>query len=171
MDMNQFMQHGVDLQARQTVALESIALSLGILSGRAVTGETKALVTPGTTKVTPADTELEEANAIARQSALDAQKAEVAKSAAAAKAKAKALADASAAEKAELDRLQAAAEADVTTITTGKAPSIDDVRSALKGYAAIEGNPAAMKMLADFDAKSVSELGADKYADFIAKCQ
>jgi hypothetical protein len=95
-------------------------------------------------KLTPADTPLEEANKIARESA--AQAREEIKS------------GGDAAEK-QAEQKQA------------KAPTVDEARAALKAYAAIEGNEAAMALLGKFDAKSVSALAEDKRADFIAACK
>lgn len=46
----------------------------------------------------------------------------------------------------------------------------DQVRAALKDYAAIEGKPAAIKILHDHGAKTMSELADNKFADVIEAC-
>lgn len=47
-------------------------------------------------------------------------------------------------------------------------PSRDDVRAALKDFSAIEGKPAAVKILKEHGAASISELAEDKFASVIA---
>ncbi len=52
-----------------------------------------------------------------------------------------------------------------------KGPSIEEVRSTLKDYAAIEGKTAAIAILNKTgDAASIGELDEDKYQDIIDKC-
>ena len=54
-----------------------------------------------------------------------------------------------------------------------KKVTADDARKALKAYAAIEGNDAAMELLTSLGAGSVSALaeqGDDKLAELVAKC-
>ena len=54
-----------------------------------------------------------------------------------------------------------------------KKVTADDARKALKAYAAIEGNDAAMELLTSLGAGSVSALaeqGEDKLAELVAKC-
>lgn len=50
-------------------------------------------------------------------------------------------------------------------------PTLDEVRNALKAYAAIEGNPAAIELLKSFGTESISGLKPEKYAEFIAKAK
>lgn len=57
---------------------------------------------------------------------------------------------------------------------TKKKVSVDDARAALKAYAAIEGNDAAMELLTSLKAKSVSDLaeqGPDALQKLIDKCE
>lgn len=57
--------------------------------------------------------------------------------------------------------------------TKAKKVTADDARKALKAYAAIEGNGAAMELLTSLGAGSVSALaeqGDDKLAELVAKC-
>lgn len=57
---------------------------------------------------------------------------------------------------------------------TKKKVTIDDARSALKKFAAIEGNDAAMELLTSLKAKSVSDLaeqGPDALQKLIDKCE
>ncbi|UYA98739.1 hypothetical protein P9A44_gp69 [Xanthomonas phage vB_Xar_IVIA-DoCa5] len=60
--------------------------------------------------------------------------------------------------------------------TTAKRATADDARKALKAYAAIEGNDAAMELLTSLGGASVSALAEastdedDKLAELIAKC-
>ena len=63
--------------------------------------------------------------------------------------------------------------ADKPAETKAKKVTADDARKALKAYAAIEGNDAAMELLTSLGAGSVSALaeqGEDKLAELVAKC-
>lgn len=93
-------------------------------------------------------------------------------------AKAKKEADAKAAkEKADADA-KAKADADAKKeeekpADTKKKVTADDARKALKAYAAIEGNDAAMELLTSLGAGSITALaeqGDDKLAELVAKC-
>ena len=64
--------------------------------------------------------------------------------------------------------------ADKPAETKAKKVTADDARKALKAYAAIEGNDAAMELLTSLGAGSVSALaeqGEDKLRELIAKCE
>lgn len=55
-----------------------------------------------------------------------------------------------------------------------KKVTADDARKALKAYASVEGNDAAMELLTSMGASSVSALaeqGEDKLRELIAKCE
>lgn len=55
-----------------------------------------------------------------------------------------------------------------------KKVTADDARKALKAYASVEGNDAAMELLTSMGASSVSALaeqGDDKLAELVAKCE
>ncbi len=69
------------------------------------------------------------------------------------------------AEEAEKAEEEAAAE---TKESSG--PSRDDVRKALKEYAALEGKTAAIQILTDNGAASIGELDEANYADIIEAC-
>lgn len=93
-------------------------------------------------------------------------------------AKAKKEADAKAAkEKADADA-KAKADADAKKeeekpADIKKKVTADDARKALKAYAAIEGNDAAMELLTSLGAGSITALaeqGDDKLAELVAKC-
>lgn len=63
--------------------------------------------------------------------------------------------------------------ADKPAETKAKKVTADDARKALKAYAAIEGNDAAMELLTSLGAGSVSALAEqsdDKLAELVAKC-
>lgn len=49
-------------------------------------------------------------------------------------------------------------------------PTLEEVRKALKEYAAIEGKEAAIQILKDHGASSMSELDEEHYADVVAAC-
>lgn len=94
-------------------------------------------------------------------------------------AKAKKEADAKAAkEKADADA-KAKADADAKKeeekpADTKKKVTADDARKALKAYASVEGNDAAMELLTSMGASSVSALaeqGEDKLRELVAKCE
>ncbi len=88
-------------------------------------------------------------------------------------AKDKADADAKAKAEADEKAKQDAAAADKPAETKVKKVTADDARKALKAYAAIEGNDAAMELLTSLGAGSVSALaeqGEDKLAELVAKC-
>lgn len=58
--------------------------------------------------------------------------------------------------------------------TKPKKVTADDARKALKAYASVEGNDAAMELLTSMGASSVSALaeqGDDKLRELIAKCE
>lgn len=63
--------------------------------------------------------------------------------------------------------------ADKPAETKAKKVTADDARKALKAYASVEGNAAAMELLTSMGAVSVSALaeqGEDKLAELVAKC-
>lgn len=64
-------------------------------------------------------------------------------------------------------------EAEPVKVKTKKVTA-DDARKALKAYAAVEGNAAAMELLTSFGARSVSALAEQddgKLAELVAKCE
>jgi hypothetical protein len=69
----------------------------------------------------------------------------------------------------------AKAEAEAAAVAEAEAEpeseySLDDVRKALKSYATLESKEAAVQILHDHDAESVSALDVTKYAEVIAAC-
>jgi hypothetical protein len=162
MDANQYMNETLDALRRIAYSNEQI---LKLMTGGQVVGTVETTVekvqvgdkskTTTTTKVTPKDTPLEKANEIARESAAAATSPN------------------GSGQTGETGSTGASA-------TAGEKPkkvSVDDVRAALKAYAAKEGNPAAMALLGEFGAKSVSELASGdeaeaqkKMAEFVKKC-
>jgi len=179
MDINQFMKTSLENQIAHTSLLERIAEGIEnlVASGIHVASfqlpenfdlkqvgniihATGGAQTDSAASATDTDTSaVDEAAAKAKAD----QEAKVA-----AKAKADAEAKAAAKEKAEAEA-KAKAEAEVAA---SKKPSLtaDDARKALKAYAAIEGNEAALELLAGLGAASVSELveqGEEKIAALI----
>ena len=54
--------------------------------------------------------------------------------------------------------------------TDGEAPTLDDVKEALKGLNEVKGTPACLKVLALVNATNVSAILPDKYGPFIESC-
>lgn len=53
--------------------------------------------------------------------------------------------------------------------TTATTYTLDDIRNALKTYTSKHGMDAGIALLKSFEAQRVSELAAEKYAEFVAK--
>jgi len=49
--------------------------------------------------------------------------------------------------------------------------TLDEVRAALQSFTATKGVPAGIELLKDFGATRISELAAEKYNDFVVKCE
>lgn len=76
--------------------------------------------------------------------------------------------------KADAEPAAEAPKQDKPAEETNKKVTIDDARGALKKFAAIEGNDAAMELLTSLKAKSVSDLaeqGPDALQKLIDKCE
>ncbi|AKQ75830.1 membrane spanning protein TolA [Roseobacter phage RDJL Phi 2] len=118
-----------------------------------------------TTKEPDEKPDTSEADAAAEE---EAKKAEAAKKRKAAADKKKA--DEAAAKEAE--EKAAAEEAEKEEDEKDEEPSVtrEDVKAALKDYAALEGKDAAITILKDHGAASITELAEEKYADVIAAC-
>jgi hypothetical protein len=101
-----------------------------------------------------------EADAAAKKAETAAKKAKADEEAAAKKAEADAKAKADADAKAEAN-----VEVDdgLGPVDDAPALTLEDVRLALQGYAAIEGRPAAIAILNRHGAKSISELAPEKF--------
>ena len=175
MDVNEYMKQSLSL-------LERIAEGIETLNANGV---------HVTNFVLPEGTDLKAVGSVVHaQPAENAEADKKAKAEADKKAKAKAEADAKAKkaadEKAAKDKADADAKAkadadekakqeaaDKPAETKAKKVTADDARKALKAYAAIEGNAAAMELLTSLGAGSVSALaeqGDDKLAELVAKC-
>ena len=102
----------------------------------------------------------------------EADEAEAKKKAAAEKRK-KAAAEKKAKEEAEAkakEEAEAAAAAEEEEKSDEPEFTREDVKAKLKDYAALEGKEAAIGILKDHGAASITELAEDKYADVIAAC-
>lgn len=118
---------------------------------------------PASTTSAPADDKPDTSAADAEE----AKKAAAAKKRKEAAAKKKAEEEAAAAAEAEA---AAAAEAEKEEAPASEF-SRDDVRAKLKEHAALEGKDAAIQILKDNGAASITELAEDKFADVMAACE
>lgn len=165
MDVNEYMKQSLSLLERIAEGIETLNAN-GVHVTNFVLPEGPDLKAVGSVvHAQPAE------NAEADKKAKADAKAKKAADEKAAKDKDKADADA----KAEADKKakQDAAAANKPAETKAKKVTADDARKALKAYAAIEGNDAAMELLTSLGAGSVSALaeqGDDKLAELVAKC-
>ncbi|URA07190.1 putative membrane spanning protein [Xanthomonas phage Mallos] len=177
MDINEYMKTSLENQKAHTSLLERIAegvenlVASGIHIASFTLPENFDLkqvgnvlhATGGTqtdTAASATDADTSAANEAAAKEKADQEAKEKADKAAKAKA------DKEAKEKADAE---AKAKADAEAAKK-KGPTADDARKALKAYAAIEGNDAALELLASLGAASVSELveqGEEKIAELI----
>lgn len=158
MDVNEYMKQSLSLLERIAEGIETLNAN-GVHVTNFVLPEGPDLKAVGSVvHAQPAE------NAEADKKAADEKAAED-------KDKADADAKAEADKKAKQDA--AAANKPAETETKAKKVTADDARKALKAYAAIEGNDAAMELLTSLGAGSVSALaeqGDDKLAELVAKC-
>lgn len=181
MDLNEFLSKTLENQRTANSLLERIAEGVEDLVAKGVhvtnftlpdNFELKAVgdIVHATGEAAAATDEDEAAKAKAEAEAKAKAKAEAeakAKKKAEAEAKAKAEAEAEAKAKAEAEA-KAKAEAEPSS----KKYTADDARKALKTFAAIEGNEAAMALLESLGVASVSELaekGSDAIGELIEK--
>ena len=178
MDVNEYMKQSLSLLERIAEGIETLNAN-GVHVTNFVLPEGTDLKAVGSVvHAQPADNvKSDEADKKAKAEA----EAKAKKEKAEAEAKAKKEAEAKAAkEKADADA-KAKADADAAAEkkedkpaeTKVKKVTADDARKALKAYAAIEGNDAAMELLTSLGAGSVSALaeqGDDKLAELVAKC-
>lgn len=175
MDVNEYMKQSLSLLERIAEGIETLNAN-GVHVTNFVLPEGTDLKAVGSV-VHAQPAENAEADKKAKAEADKKAKADAdakAKKAADEKA-AKDKADADAKAKAEADEKakQDAAAADKPAETKVKKVTADDARKALKAYAAIEGNDAAMELLTSLGAGSVSALaeqGDDKLAELVVKC-
>lgn len=154
MDVNEYMKKSLELQERTATALEALVkagfqqVNVAHHSCGKTTGG--AQVKHPETEVK--DTPTEKANTVAQDKSAETK-----------------------VEKKEETKVEKKEEpaADKPAETKAKKVTADDARKALKAYAAIEGNDAAMELLTSLGAGSVSALaeqGDDKLAELVAKC-
>ena len=170
MDVNEYMKQSLSLLERIAEGIEALNEN-GVHVTNFVLPEGTDLKAVGSVvHAQPADNaKSDEADKKAKAEA----EAKAKKEKAEAEAKAKKEAEAKAAkEKADADAVAEKKE-DKPAETKAKKVTADDARKALKAYAAIEGNDAAMELLTSLGAGSVSALaeqGDDKLAELVAKC-
>ena len=154
MDVNEYMKKSLELQERTATALEALVkagfqqVNVAHHSCGKTTGG--AQVKHPETEVK--DTPTEKTNTVAQDKPAETK---VEKK-----------------EEAKVEKKEEPA-ADKPAETKAKKVTADDARKALKAYAAIEGNDAAMELLKSLGAGSVSALaeqGDDKLAELVAKC-
>ena len=167
MDVNEYMKQSLSLLERIAEGIETLNAN-GVHVTNFVLPEGSDLKAVGSVvHAQPAE------NAEADKKAKADAKAKKAADEKAAKDKDKADADAKAEADKKAKQDAAAANKPAETETKAKKVTADDARKALKAYAAIEGNDAAMELLTSLGAGSVSALaeqGDDKLAELVAKC-
>lgn len=167
MDVNEYMKQSLSLLERIAEGIETLNAN-GVHVTNFVLPEGPDLKAVGSVvHAQPAE------NAEADKKAKADAKAKKAADEKAAKDKDKADADAKAEADKKAKQDAAAANKPAETETKAKKVTADDARKALKAYAAIEGNDAAMELLTSLGAGSVSALaeqGDDKLAELVAKC-
>ncbi|UYA99061.1 hypothetical protein P9A54_gp76 [Xanthomonas phage vB_Xar_IVIA-DoCa10] len=165
MDVNTFMENSLREQARQTSLLEAILETLKDMNDNGVIvanvdGDPILVAIHGAQPVTVS-------NVVTTKET--ATKAAVQETKQAAEAAAPAEQVAATQDKpAEVEKDKPAEVEKEKPAETKKKVTIDDARAALKKYAAIEGNDAAMDLLTSLNAKSVSDL-AEQGPDALQK--
>lgn len=161
MDINEYMSKSLEHQAKQTALLEAILDGINSIneSGVAVVNQVSIALPEGTDLKAVG-------NVVHAQPADKVEK----------KAEPKQVQADKPAETAKAEDKPAAEEPkqDKPAEETKKKVTIDDARGALKKFAAIEGNDAAMELLTSLKAKSVSDLaeqGPDALQKLIDKCE
>ena len=180
MDVNEYMKQSLSLLERIAEGIEALNENGVHVTNFVLPEGTDLKAVGNVVHAQPADNaKSDEADKKAKADADAKAKKEKAEADAKAKKEADAKeADAKAAkEKADAD---AKAKADADTkkeeekpADTKKKVTADDARKALKAYAAIEGNDAAMELLTSLGAGSITALaeqGDDKLAELVAKC-
>jgi len=150
MDVNEYMKRSLELQERTAAALEALVKA----------GFQQVNVAHHSCGKTTGATQTKQAEAETKQETKSAEtKQEVKQETKPAETKQEVKQDAPAETKQE---------------DKPKKVTADDARKALKAYAVIEGNDAAMELLTSMGASSVSALaeqGDDKLRELIAKCE
>lgn len=161
MDVNEFMSKSLEHQAKQTALLEAILDGINSIneSGVAVVNQVSIAL--------PEGTDLKAVGNVVHAQPADKveKKAEPKQVQADKPAETK---------KADAEPAAEAPKADKPAETKAKKVTVDDARAALKKYAAIEGNDAAMELLTGLGAASVSALaekGPEALQQLIDKCE
>ena len=173
MDVNEYMKQSLSLLERIAEGIEALNAN-GVHVTNFVLPEGTDLKAVGSVvHAQPAENAEADKKAAADKAAKEKADADAKAKKAAADKAAKEKADADAKAKADADAKAKKAAADKAAETKAKKVTADDARKALKAYAAIEGNDAAMELLTSLGAGSVSALaeqGDDKLAELVAKC-
>lgn len=178
MDVNEYMKQSLSLLERIAEGIETLNAN-GVHVTNFVLPEGTDLKAVGSVvHAQPAENAEADKKAAADKAAkkkadADAKAKKAAADKAAADKAAKEKADADAKVKADADEKAKQEAADKPAETKAKKVTADDARKALKAYAAIEGNDAAMELLTSRGVGSVSALaeqGDDKLAELVAKC-
>lgn len=157
MDVNEYMKKSLELQERTATALEALEALVKAGFQQVNVAHHSCGKTTGGAQVKHPETEVkdtptEKTNTVAQDKPAETK-----------------------VEKKEETKVEKKEEpaADKPAETKAKKVTADDARKALKAYAAIEGNDAAMELLTSLGAGSVSALaeqGDDKLAELVAKC-
>lgn len=174
MDVNEYMKQSLSLLERIAEGIEALNENGVHVTNFVLPEGTDLKAVGNVVHAQPADNaKSDEADKKAKAEA----DAKAKKEKADADAKAKKEADAKAAkEKADADakaKADADAKKEEEKPADTKKVTADDARKALKAYAAIEGNDAAMELLTSLGAGSITALaeqGDDKLAELVAKC-
>lgn len=173
MDVNEYMKQSLSLLERIAEGIETLNAN-GVHVTNFVLPEGTDLKAVGSVvHAQPAENAEADKKAAADKAAKEKADADAKAKKAAADKAAKEKADADAKAKADADEKAKQEAADKPAETKVKKVTADDARKALKAYAAIEGNDAAMELLTSLGAGSVSALaeqGDDKLAELVAKC-
>ncbi|ANT45229.1 hypothetical protein Xoosp2_7 [Xanthomonas phage Xoo-sp2] len=168
MDINEYMSKSLELQAKQVALLERVAEGIESLneSGIFIANQNDlenaipVVILGGGVSNVNVETVNDTARKLTGADKKEEPKAQADKPAETVKAE-----DKPAAEEPKQDK---------PAEETKKKVTIDDARGALKKFAAIEGNDAAMELLTSLKAKSVSDLaeqGPDALQKLIDKCE
>lgn len=163
MDVNEYMKKSLELQERTAAALEALAKAgfQQVNVAHHSCGKTTGGVQVKHPETEVKDTPTEKTNTVAQDKPAET------------KAEKKEETKVEKKEETKVEKKKEEVAADKPAETKAKKVTADDARKALKAYAAIEGNDAAMELLTSLGAGSVSALaeqGDDKLAELVAKC-
>lgn len=157
MDVNEYMKRSLELQERTAAALEAL-VKAGFQQVNVAHHSCGKTTSAAQTKQAEAETKQETKPAETKTETKQEVKQEVKQ-------------DAPAETKQEVKQ---DAPAETKQEDKPKKVTADDARKALKAYAAVEGNDAALELLTSMGASSVSALaeqGEDKLRELVAKCE